>query len=110
VCVVQRDPIALAQRLEAVAAGQGIEEPERFERAGDAGRAVIDANGREGVPEHREIEVSVVRDEDSVDQQPEHTSSATSANAGALATSASPIPCTAVASAGIERPGRTSRP
>ena len=68
--VVERDAVPLAERLEPVAPLGGLEQPERVERARDAGRAVADARPRERVLHEREVEVRVVRDEDgSVEQR-----------------------------------------
>ena len=107
--VLEDDASPLADRLEAMIVRERLEQPERVERAGDAGGVVLDAGARERVLEHREVEARVVRDEDGAVEQREQLRRRSRRSAAPTATSSSPMPCTAVASAGIGREGRTRR-
>ena len=67
----EHDPVPLAERVEPVGVGQRLEQAESVEGAGDGRRAVDDADAREPVPEHREVERRVMGDEHRVLEQTE---------------------------------------
>ena len=61
--VVEGDPAALADRLQAMIVGERLEQPERLERARGLLRGVRDPDALERVLKHGQVETDVVRDE-----------------------------------------------